>query len=141
MTEEELHEISGRVTRIQTLVRQIRQSDMVAYAGATWDWHLMHYDTEYVKRLGFPAPIVDGQVLGALMAECLQDWLGPKAQLTRLAFRFKAPVFAGQIVSCGGNTVPSTDGIIHSELAVQVVDADGLVAAVAAQGSAEARIR
>ena len=118
MTEEELHEISGRVTRIQTLVRQIRQSDMVAYAGATWDWHLMHYDTE-----------------------CLQDWLGPKAQLTRLAFRFKAPVFAGQIVSCGGNTVPSTDGIIHSELAVQVVDADGLVTAVAAQGSAEARIR
>ena len=50
---------------------------MVAYAGSTWDWHKLHYDTDYLAAKRVPAPVVDGQVFGALLAEQLLDWLGP----------------------------------------------------------------
>ena len=55
-------------TPIPPLELRIDVTDMVAYAGATWDWHRLHYDMEYIRSTGFSAPIVDGQMLGALLA-------------------------------------------------------------------------
>ena len=75
---------------------------MVAYAGATWDWHRLHYDPEFVAAARLPAPVVDGQVFGALLVELLQDWLGPRCFVHELHFRFKNLVFAGETVRCEG---------------------------------------
>ena len=83
---------------IPPLERTITLTDMVAYAGATWDWHRLHYDREYLDAAGLPKAVVDGQMLGALMAEQLLDHLGPKAFITNLEFRFKAMVFSGDTV-------------------------------------------
>lgn len=80
------------------LVRRIDLLDMITYAGATWDWHRMHYDADYVQRKGFAAPVVDGQMLGALVADQILRWAGPGWRLTRLAFRFANLVFAGETV-------------------------------------------
>ena len=52
-------------------------ADMVAYAGSTWDWHRLHYDSAWLDAKGIPAPVVDGQMFGALIAQQLQDWFGP----------------------------------------------------------------
>ncbi|MFD7432140.1 MaoC/PaaZ C-terminal domain-containing protein [Streptomyces sp. NPDC059818] len=94
---------------------------MVAYAGATWDWHRLHYDTEYVAARGLPAPVVDGQVLGALLAEQLQRWLGPQCVLRTLHFRFAQPVFAGESVVCTGRvTTVGDDGLVTVEQRVEV---------------------
>jgi acyl dehydratase len=87
---------------IPVLERTIELADMVAYAGATWDWHRLHYDPGYVAAKRLPAPVVDGQVFGALLAEQLQAWLGPRAELRTLHFRFKGMVFAGETVRCTG---------------------------------------
>jgi acyl dehydratase len=80
--------------------RTIELPDMVAYGGATWDWHRMHYDTVFVASRQLPAPVVDGQMLGALVAAQAQDWAGPDWRLAALDFRFAAPVFAGETVRC-----------------------------------------
>ncbi len=87
-------------TVVPPLERTIELPDMVAYAGATWDWHRLHYDHDYLASKQVPAPVVDGQVFGALLAEQLLDWLGPRAVLLTLHFRFKALVFAGETVRC-----------------------------------------
>lgn len=121
---------------IPALERRITQADMVAYAGATWDWHLLHYDTEFAKTLGISAPIVDGQVFGALMVECLQDWLGPQAWVSKMSFRFKTPVAAGALVRCNGETVESGAGELHCTMSVTVVDDSGQLVATAAVGEA-----
>jgi len=84
---------------VPDLVREIGLPDMVAYAGATWDWHRLHYDQAYVEALGLAAPVVDGQQLGALMAEQAQDHLGPDWFLRSLAYRLKAMVLAGETVT------------------------------------------
>ena len=114
------------------LVRTIALPDMIAYAGATWDWHKLHYDADYLAAKQVPAPVVDGQVFGALLAEALQDWLGPGAFIRTLAFRFKNLVFAGETVRCEGEVTSVEDGVVALDLRVVVVDGDGSVTKVAA---------
>ncbi len=113
---------------VPALERTIALPDMVAYAGATWDWHRMHYDHGFAAASGLPGPVVDGQMLGALMAEQLLDWLGPRAFLTNLAVRYRAMVFAGDTVRCEGELTETGDGHVSVGLRATVgkrVVADG----------------
>ncbi|MGW0808677.1 MaoC/PaaZ C-terminal domain-containing protein [Nonomuraea sp. NPDC002799] len=109
-------------TVIPPLERRIELPDMIAYAGATWDWHRLHYAPEGLDR-----PVVDGQVFGALLAEQLQDWLGPGARVVRLHFRFRSMVFAGETVRCTGRVASEADGLLTVEQQVEVVE-DGRIA-------------
>ncbi len=86
--------------RLPDLARRIELSDMVAYGAATWDWHRIHYDPEHARRAGMRAPVVDGQMLGALLAEQILRVLGPGDRLTRLHYRNRSPVFPGDTVRC-----------------------------------------
>jgi acyl dehydratase len=88
--------------RSPTLERRLDLVRMIAYAGATWDWARLHYDPDYVAERKLPAPVVDGQMLGALLSEALLDWLGPHAFIRKLNFRLRAMVFAGDTVRCAG---------------------------------------
>jgi acyl dehydratase len=111
-----------------SLERTIELADMVAYAGATWDWHRLHYDSAWLAERGLDRPVVDGQVLGALLAEMVLGWAGPGAELTALSFRFKGFVFAGETVRCTGRVVAVVDGVTSLECGVEVVGAEARVA-------------
>ena len=87
---------------IPPLERVLTQMRLVAYGAATWDWHRLHYEREYAAARKIPGPIVDGQMFGALLAEALIDWLGPRAFIRRMSFRLRAMVFAGETVRCEG---------------------------------------
>ena len=93
---------------------------MVAYGAATWDWHRLHYDEAHARRLGAPAPLVDGQMLGALLAECVLRAAGPGARLVRLSYRNRAPVRAGETVVCAGTIATSDDAGFSVDLSVSV---------------------
>jgi len=108
---------------IPDLVRRIDLADMVAYAGATWDWHRLHYDTGYVAERGLPAPVVDGQVLGALLAEHVLDHFGPRAFITEMSFRFAAKVFAGDTVTVSGTAVEQDGSAVVTQ---RVTAGDGV---------------
>ena len=88
--------------RIPPLERALTQVRLVAYGAATWDWHRLHYDAQYANARSIAGPIVDGQMFGALLAEALLDWLGPRAFIRRMSFRLRAMVFAGETVCCEG---------------------------------------
>lgn len=110
---------------VPPLTRTITLTDMVAYAGATWDWHRMHYDPAFIEAKGFPGAVVDGQVFGALLVEQLQDWLGPYSFVSKLNFTFKSPVFAGETVRCEGTVTEVAEDRLVVAQRVVVVDADG----------------
>jgi acyl dehydratase len=76
--------------------------DLMAYAGATWDWHRLHYDVDYARSVKLPGVIVDGQALGAVFVKPLLDWLGPRAFIRKLSLKYRAMVFAGDQVRCAG---------------------------------------
>ncbi len=105
---------------LRPLRRRIALADMVAYGAATWDWHRLHYDEVHARRLGAPVPLVDGQMLGALLAECVLRSAGPGARLVRLAYRNRAPVRAGETVVCTGTIATSDDAGISVDLSVSV---------------------
>lgn len=110
---------------VAPLERTIGLTDMVAYAGATWDWHKLHYDTTYVQEKQLPGPIVDGQVYGALLVEMLQDWLGPQSFVHELEFTFRNLVFAGETLRCTGRVTEAAEDRIVVDMAVDVVAGDG----------------
>jgi acyl dehydratase len=84
------------------LERSLELPNLVAYAGATWDWHRYHYDRDAAAATGLRAPVVDGQMLGALLAEHAQDGLEPGARAVAIAFRISGMVFAGDRVLVRG---------------------------------------
>jgi acyl dehydratase len=89
-------------TPMPILERPITLAQMVVYSGATWDWYRIHYDTEFAHGKGLAAPVVDGQMFGALFAKQVQDWLGPQCFLRELEFRNRNLMFAGETVRIGG---------------------------------------
>ncbi|WP_372727754.1 MaoC/PaaZ C-terminal domain-containing protein [Nocardioides sp.] len=121
------------------LERTMHLADMVAYAGATWDWHRLHYDSAWLEARGIPAPVVDGQMFGALIAQQLQDWCGPDARIERLRFRFKNLVYAGETVSCAATVTAVEDGVATVECRIDVLGDNARVAV--APASAEVRLR
>lgn len=125
------------LSRDLLLERRIELADMVAYAGATWDWHRLHYDSAWLAERGLSAPVVDGQLFGALLAEMVLDWAGPGAELTALSFRFKNLVHAGEVVRCTGTVLSDEGGVVTLDCRVDVVGENARVAV--APASAEVR--
>ena len=96
---------------LTSLQKHIDLPHMMAYGAATWDFIRVHYDADYVRELGFPGAFVDGQMLGAFLAQHVQDWAGPGAFLRKLAFRNRAMVYPGDSLVCRGVvTALSQDG-------------------------------
>jgi acyl dehydratase len=110
--------------RVPPLTRTIELADMIAYAGATWDWHRLHYDPAFLARRNLTRPVVDGQLFGALLAETVQDWLGPDVFLRSLHFRFASLVFAGQTVRCEGEVTEVKRDTMTLALRVMASDPD-----------------
>lgn len=117
---------------VPALERTVGAADMIAYAGATWDWHRLHHDAAYLRARGLDRPVVDGQLFGALLAEQVQDWLGPGARLRRLRFRLLSMVFAGESVRVTGVVTGVEGPLVTVEQKVLVAGR------VAAGGTAQA---
>lgn len=103
------------------LERTITLVDMVAYAGATWDWYGLHYDPDFVAAAKVPAPVVDGQVFGALFTELIQDALGPRCFVRELAFTFRNLMFAGETVRCAGTVTEVSADRVQVELTATIL--------------------
>ena len=76
---------------------------------------------------------------GALLAETLQDWLGPDAVIRTLEFRFANPAFAGETVRCSGEVTSVADGTIGLALRVDVVGTDARPTVTPASATVAAR--
>ena len=120
------------------LERTMHLADMVAYAGSTWDWHRLHYDSAWLDAKGIAAPVVDGQMFGALITQQLQDWFGPRARLLGLRFRFKNLVHAGETIRCSATVTAVEDGVVSVDCRIDVIGENARVAV--APASAEVRL-
>jgi acyl dehydratase len=87
---------------LPSLCKRIDLPRMMAYGAATWDFIRVHYDADHARELGFPGPFVDGQMLGAFLAQHVQDWAGPGAFLRKLGFRNRVMVYPGDSLTCHG---------------------------------------
>lgn len=118
--------------RLGPFTREMSLPQMVMYAGATWDWHRLHYDPEFATRARLEGPIVDGQLLGALFAEQVVRHFGPAARLREMDLRFRSMVYVGETVEVTGE-VTGRDLADHGEVVTcnQVIAAGARTAATA----------
>ena len=91
--------------RLPVRERLLDAAALMAYGAATWDWHRLHYDRAYVEARGLEGPVADGQMFGALCAQAVVAWLGPRAFITRLGYRMRSMVFAGDRIRLEGEVV------------------------------------
>jgi acyl dehydratase len=113
--------------QVPALTKHCTLTSMIAYAGATWDWHRLHYDQEYLASKGLKAPVVDGQVFGAYVVQAIQDWLGESAFISELDFRYAGLVFAEEHVQVSGEVIEASSTEVAISLKIDVIDANGLV--------------
>ena len=113
--------------QVPTLTKHCTLTSMIAYAGATWDWHRLHYDHDYLKSKGLSAPVVDGQVFGAYVVQAIQDWLGESAFIAELDFRYAGLVFAEEHVQVRGEITAISGSEVSLSLKIDVIDANGAV--------------
>ena len=106
--------------RLPALVRTITLTDMVAYGGATWDSHRLHYDPSFAVSAGMERPVVDGQMLGALFGEQLTRCLEKGQWISRLFFRNTAPTYANETVVCEAEVIGVDDGLTVIQLRASV---------------------
>lgn len=89
--------------KLPPLEKTFTAVDLFAYGAATWDWHRMHYDAELARSKGFAAPVIDGQMYGALFARLAMGWAGPRAFVTKMSLRMKSMAFAGDTLRAEGS--------------------------------------
>ncbi len=109
--------------RLGILRRTITSVDMMAYGAATWDWNQLHFDHQYATRAGLPAPVVDGQLFGALLVQLTHRALGAEAFVHELAFDYQNMMYAGESVECDGEVtgVRATDLGTRVELSYRIL--------------------
>jgi acyl dehydratase len=83
--------------------RRFTQEMVNAYGEVNEDRNLLHYEQAAAEQAGFPAPLVHGAMVAALLSEACRAHFGD-AWLTagRLQVAFVKPVFVGQTVTAGG---------------------------------------
>lgn len=111
------------------LVKTVTLSQIVAYAGATWDFYRYHYDPEFARAQGMPAPMADGQMLGSYLAQLVMDWAGPNAFIKRLEFRLVSPVLPPDTLTCWGRVskVDLQENLVTVDLGIRGADGRDVV--------------
>ena len=115
-------------TELPPLTKVIDPVRIMMYGAATWDFMRIHYDSEYARSRGLPGPIVDGQMLGAFLAQLVVDWAGDPGALRSLKLRYRSFVRPGDTIVCRGKVTGKSengdDALVECELVVERGDGE-----------------
>ena len=98
MTEIRKRAITGfRVGEKIATQRTFTEADVVAFADLTRDYNPVHLDERFAAAKKFPKQICHGLLVGSMVTEIGGQigWLASK-----IDFRFKAPVYVGDHITC-----------------------------------------
>jgi acyl dehydratase len=88
--------------------RVVTREDVRTYADASGDQNPLHQDDEVARAAGFPGIVAHGMYTMGTLASAIVGWAGDADALVRMKVQFRAPVFMGETIVCGG-TVRSVD--------------------------------
>jgi acyl dehydratase len=80
----------------------------VQHAGATENYHRIHWDDAYAREEGLPRAIVNNGLLLVWLERLLEDTYGADAMVCSLRARYRAPVLLDEPVRCGGVVTGAT---------------------------------
>ena len=102
MTKQLYYEDIVAGSEIPLLVKQTTTRQLVMWAGASGDYHEIHYDKDFAQSRGLPGVIVHGQLAGSFLGQLITDWMGEQGSLRKLTCSYRGMNFPGEAITCKG---------------------------------------
>ena len=124
-------------TFTETLVEDLKRTQIVQYAGASGDYNPLHTDEPFAKEIaGYPTVFAHGMLTMGMTAKLVTNTVGD-GRLNKYGVRFKAQVWPGDSLTATATVteIDSDAGTVN--LAVETTNQDGVVVLT---GQATARV-
>ena len=122
-------------TYSETLVEDLKRTQIVMYAGASGDYNPLHTDEVFTTKVaGYPTVFAHGMLTMGMTGKMLTNYVGD-GRLTKFGVRFTNQVWPGDTLTSTATVDEVADGIV--KLKVETANQDGTVVV---SGYAEARV-
>ena len=122
-------------TYSETLVEDLKRTQIVQYAGASGDYNPVHTDEVFTTQAaGYPSVFAHGMLTMGMTSRMLTNYVGD-GRLTRYGVRFTNQVFPGDTLNSTATVTNVADGLV--DLDVSTVNQNG---AEVLKGTAQARV-
>ena len=112
-------------TYTESLVEDLKRTQIVMYAGASGDYNPVHTDEKFTKELaGYPSVFAHGMLTMGMTGTMLTNYVGD-GRLTKFGVRFTSQVWPGDSLNATATVEDVTDGIVI--LKVETTNQDGTV--------------
>lgn len=93
----------------------VTRASLIAYAGASGDHNIIHWNERVAKAVGLPNVIAHGMFTMAEAGRVVTDWVGDPGAVVEYGVRFSSPVVVpdddtGTTLSVGGVVAEKLDG-------------------------------
>lgn len=89
-------------TTLPDLVKTPTPMQLFMFSAATWNRHLIHYNTEFAISDGLKSVAVHRALIGAFLAQMLTDWLGDAGELARIEWSVRGSAAIDKPLTCKG---------------------------------------
>jgi acyl dehydratase len=105
-------------SEVPPLVKKPTLMQLVKFAGATGDYHPIHYDQEFARARGLPDVIVHGWLVLAFLGQMVTDWMGEGGTLAKLAGSYRGMSIVDEDIFCYGRVIRKyvEDGDSYADL-------------------------
>lgn len=112
-------------TYTESLVEDLKRTQIVMYAGASGDYNPVHTDEKFTKELaGYPSVFAHGMLTMGMTGTMLTNYVGD-GRLIKFGVRFTSQVWPGDSLNATATIEDVTDGIVN--LKVETTNQDGTV--------------
>ena len=112
-------------TYTESLVEDLKRTQIVMYAGASGDYNPVHTDEKFTKELaGYPSVFAHGMLTMGMTGSMLTNYVGD-GRLTKFGVRFTSQVWPGDSLNATATVEDVADGIVN--LKVETTNQDGVV--------------
>ena len=112
-------------TYTESLVEDLKRTQIVMYAGASGDYNPVHTDEKFTKELaGYPSVFAHGMLTMGMTGSMLTNYVGD-GRLTKFGVRFTSQVWPGDSLNATATVEDVADGIVN--LKVETTNQDGTV--------------
>ena len=112
-------------TYTESLVEDLKRTQIVMYAGASGDYNPVHTDEKFTKELaGYPSVFAHGMLTMGMTGTMLTNYVGD-GRLTKFGVRFTSQVWPGDSLNATATVEDVADVIVN--LKVETTNQDGTV--------------
>lgn len=129
------NELTVGDTYSETVVDDLKRTQIVMYSGASGDYNPVHTDEPFATQVsGYPTVFAHGMLTMAMTGHMLTNYVGD-GRLTEFGVRFTSQVFPGDTLLATATVTGVQDGLV--DLDVSTVNQKGVEVA---RGTAQARV-